>query len=266
MNRKARSVSGWFSDEAAELFALIDTVQRQEQINGDLFEIGVHHGKSAITLAHTARPDERLGVCDIFGAQDANVSSSGSGDRQIFDATMATHAPGFDRLDVYEKLSSDLSPEEIGGPFRFFHVDGGHLAEEAYGDLELASRVAAPGGVIALDDPFRPDWPGVTEGLLRFLEAHPGWEAFCVGFNKLLLARSEERGPYDRSLGTAAMWQRFSAKQYEIKTLPLAGRPLTIFYVPTSREGGSLERTLRRLKARAARLARLLPRALRRRR
>ncbi|HWD75957.1 MAG TPA: class I SAM-dependent methyltransferase, partial [Solirubrobacteraceae bacterium] len=163
VTRRTRGIQGWFSSEAAGLFGLLDEAQRSAGVQGDLFEIGVHHGRSAVLLSHLARPGERLGVCDLFGAQEQNVSDSGSGDRGIFEANMAALASGFDRLDVFAMASDRLTPEQLGGPYRLFHIDGGHLREEALSDLRLGAAVLDPRGAIAVDDPFSVAWPGVTE-------------------------------------------------------------------------------------------------------
>jgi hypothetical protein len=45
-------------------------------VEGHLFEVGVHHGRSAVLLSQLARRGERLGVCDLFGEQGHNVSVS----------------------------------------------------------------------------------------------------------------------------------------------------------------------------------------------
>lgn len=50
------------------LFALIDEIQKERGIAGDLFEIGTHYGRSALCLAAMAdAKHEQLGLCDLFG-------------------------------------------------------------------------------------------------------------------------------------------------------------------------------------------------------
>ena len=46
-----KGVEGWFFPIDAFLFAMIDTIQQREGIRGNLFEIGVHHGKTALFLS-----------------------------------------------------------------------------------------------------------------------------------------------------------------------------------------------------------------------
>jgi hypothetical protein len=84
--RKTKKIHGWFSFEAAMLFAWIDDIQKSSGLVGDIFEIGVHHGKSAVFLGAMLDPIlENLSVCDLFGAQTKNVSRSGFGNRQILE-------------------------------------------------------------------------------------------------------------------------------------------------------------------------------------
>jgi Methyltransferase domain len=245
VSRRTRGIHGWFSADAAALFGLLDEAQRIAGVDGGLFEIGVHHGRSAVLLSRLARPDERLGVCDLFGEQAENVSASGSGDRAIFEANMAELAPGFDRLDVFATASDHLSPEQIGGPYRLFHVDGGHLREEALADLRLGAAVLGPRGAIVVDDPFSVAWPGVTEGILVFLAERPDFAPLILGFNKLVLVPATARELYEPLVTDQATWWRyFDRRIYDLKALPIAGHPTHIVTVPSWRQHPGLNRAV----------------------
>src|SRR5512133_2585130 len=89
--KATRGVEGWFFPIDASLFGMIDAIQKREEITGDLFEIGVHHGKTAIVLARMAAPGEALGVCDVFEQQELNADSSGEGSRELFEKNMRLH-------------------------------------------------------------------------------------------------------------------------------------------------------------------------------
>lgn len=245
ITRRTRQIEGWFSAEAAALFGLLDEAQRAAGVTGDLFEIGVHHGRSAVLLSQLARPDERLGVCDLFGEQGQNVSASGSGDRAIFEANMANLAPAFDRLEVFARASDQLTPDQIGRPYRLFHVDGGHLCEEALSDLRLGAAVLSDRGAIVVDDPFSAAWPGVTEGILRFLDERADFSPLILGYNKLVLVPTAARPVYEASITDGETWWRyFDHRVYELKVLPIAGHPTHIVIVPGWRQHPELTRVV----------------------
>ena len=243
--RAARKIAGWFAPEAAALIGWFDAMQRDLGIVGDVFEIGVHHGKSAVYLAALVDPaKERFAVCDLFGSQSENASRSGRGQREIFERNLERFVPGTKPI-VHETSSSNLTSDRIGSNHRIFHVDGGHHAAEALADLRLAAAASQPHGILVLDDPFKAEWPGVTEGLIRFLETDRRYRAVCVGFNKLICARREHvEGYIDRldrreervSYGIGYPWQ--------MKTLPFLDEPLRIFYCPTYRSPSSLRTAL----------------------
>jgi hypothetical protein len=237
VTRATRKVDGWFSPGAASLFALLDEAQAGAGVRGDLFEIGVHHGKSAVLLSHLSRPGETVKICDVFGQQELNESGSGEGERPVFEANYRALGRG-DQPEIFEKFSFDLTPEEIGGPFRFFHVDGGHLAEEALADIELAASVLDERGVIVVDDPFHPGWPGVTEAIIDFCRKRPEYVPLVLGFNKLVLVRTDAREIYVSAL-SARQWEYFDPHVYLRKDLPIAGTPAAIYFIPSTRQVSS---------------------------
>lgn len=238
---RMRQVEGWFSLEAALLFSWIDEVQRAHSIAGHCFEIGVHRGKSAILLSHLLRPGERLGVCDLFDEQSGNVSRSGSGDRAVFESNMERFGTARDRLAIFAKSSLALTAAEIGTGQRFFHVDGGHNADEALSDVRLAAECLVRGGVIVVDDPFRHEWPGVTEAIIRFLDERPDFSAVLVGFNKLVLVHSDSAAMYADSMDDRTTRAEFGlVYPWQLRTRTFMGRPLRIFYVPTRTNARSL--------------------------
>ncbi len=190
--RDTREVEGWFFPIDAYLFGMIDEIQKREGIRGNLFEIGVHHGKTALFLARAAAAGERVGVCDVFEQQDLNRDRSGEGNRGIFMEHMRRRAPEVD-LRVFAKPSDQLTIADTTTGCRFFHIDGGHRPEDVAADLATAEAALLPDGVIALDDLFNPSWPGVSEGFYR---ANRTVVPILIGGNKVFFSRAAE--PYER--------------------------------------------------------------------
>lgn len=232
--QKSKNINGWFSVEAAMFFAWIDEIQRLNGITGDVFEIGCHHGKSTVLISAMVQPQgEKLCVCDLFGNQEVNISRSGRGDFEIFKRNMSLFNNGLN-VQILQKNSNTLSVKEIGNNYRFFHIDGGHNCAEALSDLRLAADSIIEKGVIALDDPFRPEWPGVTEAVIRFLDENRQYCAIIVGFNKLILTRRDSSDIYSREMLKVENRQIYKlGYPWHLKELPFNGYPLQIFHIPT---------------------------------
>lgn len=246
--RRSRHIDGWLSADAALLFGLLDEVQRQAGIEGGLFEIGAHHGRSTVFLCAMATASEQVGVCDLFENQSLNVSGSGLGDRDVLERNVRTVAGTTHGLRVFPKYSSDLTADEIGSPQRLFHVDGGHLRAEALSDLHLAASVLHPLGAVVVDDPFRVEWPGVTEAALAFLNSCEGFIPIFLGFNKLVLVQEAAQDTYEEPLSDhGLLWRYVDRHIYATKSMPIVGSPCQIAYVPTWRQRPGLHISVARL-------------------
>jgi len=170
---------GWCSPDAILLFMAYNELIQREGIAGDVLEIGVYQGKSAIGTAALRGPGRKFVAVDLFeGMQAENVSRSGVGQdlemKQAFLGNLRRFHDDTDFVRVIEGSSSALQPKELGQEFSFCHIDGGHSAVETARDLWLCSRVSVPGGLVALDDYFNVQFPGVCEGAARFMLEQPG--------------------------------------------------------------------------------------------
>lgn len=196
-------VEGWFFPVDAQLFAFIDHVQQERSITGNLYEIGVHHGKTALLLARFLHPGEHLGVCDVFGNQDLNLDRSGEGSLGLFLRNVGTYTP-LDPSDVaiHAKRSDALTEEETTTGCRIFHIDGGHQPEDVKNDLRVAIRALHRDGVVIVDDVFSSSWPGVAEGFFEFLLQNcTTLFPLLIGGNKVFLCRPESVEMYEDAFG-----------------------------------------------------------------
>ena len=211
-------IEGWFSPDAALMFMAYNEVGAAHGVAGDVLEIGVHHGLSALALAAMRCDGAQLVAIDLFDElQSRNVSASGSGSRERFLRTMQEFFDDIAFVRCIAAPSNSVGVADVGNGFSVCHVDGGHTARETYEDLELCHRILLPGGLLALDDYFNPAFPGVCEGAVKFWLAHDGaLMPIAAGFNKVLFQKAPapvdvnaaftQQFPYIPH-GTATFWE-----------------------------------------------------------
>jgi hypothetical protein len=246
---KTRNIQGWFSMEAGLLIAALNECQSNHEIKGDIFEIGVHHGKSTVLFANLLSPSEKVNICDIFDSQEHNISSSGFGDKMKFLSNIENYTK-VKVNNIHSCPSSKLDVNIIGDNYRIFHIDGGHNKTEALPDLILASKAIQEKGIIILDDPFRPEWPGVTEALLEFLNEYKEFKPIVVGFNKIIICRKKVSELYESFLDDIETRETFELNYpFSYKKLPFLDSELRIFYMlsfinPTSLKSKLLKKII----------------------
>ncbi len=220
MYGKLRRVKGWLARSDYEIFKALLKGQAAQGTSGSLVEIGTHHGKSLIPLLiHGGR--DKAYVIDIFDDQDQNLDGSGHGDLGILKRNLARFGLGKQRLVLDARLSSDVTPNDIlskVGQVRFFHIDGGHHLEAITADIALADQVMAEGGIIAIDDVFRPEWPEVSMGVFQSKIIQDGqWRAFAIGFNKTYFCQEPFVRTYQDALLKVPFLRMLLQKQYQVK-------------------------------------------------
>lgn len=172
-------VEGWLSFHDVAVFDSILSQQVSARIEGDLLEIGVYAGKSAVLLGQYQQKNEVFHVCDIFDVptDDKNseeiLSSYENLSRKRFEANCVEFLGSLPT--IHECLSRDLAMILRGNFFRFIHIDGSHLYDHVRADLNFAvESLGDSGGLIAVDD-YRAQhtvgvalavWDLVLEGVL----------------------------------------------------------------------------------------------------
>jgi len=201
-----KSIQGWLQRTDAEIIGALLEFQQRDSIAGACVEIGVHHGKSFIPLCMSLAANEKAMCIDLFDEQGKNLDSSGKGDRRHFDENLGKFGIDASRVCVFKGSSEDVSADHVlgqVGPVRYFSVDGGHWKSIVMNDLRLAEKTLSPGGIIALDDYCRAEWPDVTAGYAVWQDATASdIIPFAIGSNKLFLCRRPFAEPYRAALRT----------------------------------------------------------------
>jgi hypothetical protein len=223
------SIEGFFNIIDAKLFQFINELQRDKGIKGHIFEIGVHHGKSAILLAHFIDPKtEILHVSDLFEEQGSNISKSGSGCYEIFIDNLRRSFGQINFLKVHKGLSQSLNAKRFNHSIRIFHIDGGHSAEETFEDLRFAYETTDNRGIIVIDDYFNRDWPGVSEGANMFFSKYFDLAPIMVGTNKVFMVNRAAADVYEAFCGGSQLESFLASEGLWYKYKMWMGREVVI--------------------------------------
>jgi predicted O-methyltransferase YrrM len=184
-------IEGWFVFDAALMFMAYNQLIAGRGIVGDTLEIGVYYGLSAIAIAALRGPGRRMYAVDLFEELGPNEAyGAGKSYREKFEQHMREFYGSLDFLTPITAASGRLNSSEFPPAFSFCHVDGGHSAEETFADMKFASDLLMPGGLLALDDYFNPQHPGVCEGAIDFARSYDHvLQPLAIGYNKVLFQK-----------------------------------------------------------------------------
>jgi predicted O-methyltransferase YrrM len=170
------NVPGWFDALDQALFSWFLSEQTAGGQTGDLAEIGVFKGKSAILIGDHLKQGEVFTVIDLFEDPSENPQAEAAQKayagltQRVFEANYLrfhSHLP-----TVIRGESRTILDHARAGIHRFVHIDGSHLYEDVRVDLESARRLLGESGVVAIDDFRSVHTPGVAAAV---------WEAIVTG-------------------------------------------------------------------------------------
>ncbi|KAJ3279889.1 hypothetical protein HK104_001091 [Borealophlyctis nickersoniae] len=107
-------MGGWLRPESAWAAQLLSSFQESIGVCGGIGEIGVHHGKLTIGLAHTLNGHHRGLALDLFDDQSKNVDNSGKGDKDIFLKNLARFGVAEQVLNIVQGSSMEVDPKTFG--------------------------------------------------------------------------------------------------------------------------------------------------------
>jgi hypothetical protein len=199
------AVPGMSSRFAAAICCGLMRIQHELGVRGSIAEIGAFQGRFFIALAHALAPGERGLAIDRFDWPTTAVL-----DR--FEANCAANGIPPERRISWKADSLAIRPEKLlarldGEPVRLFHIDGEHSRAALARDLELATAVLAPGGVIVIDDMLHPGYPTLVIAVDEYLRRRPDMTVLClidresvVAASKFVLCESTWFGRYEAAL------------------------------------------------------------------
>ena len=194
--QRVTKIPGWLDPQIARRSVDILRWQDEQEISGNMMEIGVFCGRYFAILLHAAMRlgNEVLGVDTFEFSKPARVEN---------EMRTALGEAASNHMILRQCNSAELTPEDvtqaIGRP-RLISVDGGHAMETVYGDLELAAAILSTGGLIAANDVLNPLSPGVNEAVNRFLMQPRRVVPIAFLGNKLFLAHRARAADYQAAL------------------------------------------------------------------
>ncbi|HXH77208.1 class I SAM-dependent methyltransferase [Nocardioides sp.] len=205
------AIPGWFLDYDVDLFRLLlgKTTERLGQ--GNLAELGVYLGKSAVLLGGALSDDEVLTVVDLFGEDAATVDNQSENDDQYVGLSRAAFEANY--LKVHGRLptivtgpSESIVDHATRGSHRFVHVDASHHYEHVVGDIQAARELLMDDGVVVFDDYRSEHTPGVSAAVWRATAS--GLHPFALSPVKLYATFGNPQPWFDdvRAWATDSRW------------------------------------------------------------
>lgn len=159
-------ITGNFHEPDIGVFrALLDATA--DELGGDLAEMGVFYGRSAVLIGASCSPTETFTVIDLFGDEandDHNQAENGRSYPGLTREKFEENYRGIHgRLpQVLQGPSESIVKHAGHGTHRFVHVDASHLYPHVVADIEAARTLLKQQGVLVLDDIRQQHTPGVA--------------------------------------------------------------------------------------------------------
>jgi len=216
ISRSMNSIQGYLTALDARIVAALLSYQDENNIAGNLCEIGVHHGRLFLLLALARRAGERALAIDLFEDDSINSNTPHAGRNGALFANARRLGIKLSDEEILKSSSLCITADDIlartAGPIRFFSVDGSHLYPGVENDLRLAELTLTGNGIIAVDDFFNTNWADVSWATFDFLRKTEAIVPFAIT-SKLYLAPAAMAGKYKETLSKCADLSGISSVQ-----------------------------------------------------
>ena len=182
-------VVGMSSRFAAAVTCGLMRIQTELGVGGPIAEIGTFEGRFFIAMAHALQSGEKALGIDLFDWPNPQVI-----DR--FEANCVKHGVPANKRITWKADSRSMKSEDFlaklgGEKVRLFHVDGEHSRHALTRDLELATAVLAPEGIIVLDDMLHPGYPTLMVAVQEYLARHTEMCVLCIIDRETIVAATK---------------------------------------------------------------------------
>lgn len=178
-----KEVEGWFYP--IDIVMIYGILREILNVKGDICEIGVAYGKSAICLSQFKNKDDNLYLYDIFSEEiknkaEQNIKKFGAAENLIF--------------RIQNTMDLEYSNIQFKYPLKLLHIDGCHEHSAVLNDLIIFSPHVKYDGVIILDDFNDYEYPGVNSAASEFMLSkynRDNWRIYAIGDNKAYMCRKQ---------------------------------------------------------------------------
>ena len=233
--KSLRAIPGWFWPVDMFLFLAVDKLQKMQHVTGDILEIGVYHGKSAVLLGNFLRSDEELMVCDTFDSESIREHNLSENQKYYANLQRQTFEKNFAQFHsqpprIFACSSTDLIKYlHPSNRFRLIHIDGSHLYDVVREDIKLSRQLLQDNGVVVFDDYRSPHTPGVSAALWDAV-LHQSLHPFCLSPSKMY-AYWGNQPPFDLELFRGSLQGRGF---FQIDESTVRENQMLLIDVPTS--------------------------------
>lgn len=207
-----KEVAGYFYPiDIVMMYAILRYLQHD--IKGDICEIGIAEGKSAISLSNFKHADDNLYLYDIFSEENVlNVEKN------------LKKFGRCDNITLRLQDSTKLKVEDIDfkQELKLLHIDGCHEHEAVLSDLVVFSHFVSDDGIIMVDDYNDYEFPGVNAATIEFCLSkynYRNWRVFAIGDNKAYLCLKSRQKKYQEMMISfmSDLFNTYPNKPFDIK-------------------------------------------------
>jgi predicted O-methyltransferase YrrM len=223
-------VPGWLGPSDRRLMEWFLAEQVASGRRGDLAELGVYFGKSAIVIGAWRQDGETFTIVDTFDEEPADPANAAENEQQYAGLTQQAFERSYlrfhDRLPaIVRGESQTVVDHAAAGAHRFVHIDASHHYDQVRADIAATRTLLAPDGVVVFDDIRSVHTPGVAAAVWE--EVVTGGLKPIVISERKLYATYADPGPWVERL---TAWLPSSPFRHEIQQV--LGRPLVRVWAP----------------------------------